>query len=265
MPGSPRRSARGTRRPGLPVSPTATRRTVTGVAVLAAWLILLVGCRSGEVATVRPAGPASSPTDDPEVAVALPASSSSAPTPEPSEPESRPVRTVRVAGLAIPGIDLATGALETLAVQHDGTLAAPHDPDRPGWYADGPVPGELGPAVIAGHLDSTTGPAVFARLPELRPGDTVTVRLETTVRSTRRDGASNRTTTRTTTRKVRFVVDRRITVAKDTFPSDEVYGPTPDAELRLITCGGAYDRHTGYTDNTVVFASLRTGSTGGGS
>ena len=98
------------------------------------------------------------------------------------------------------------------------------------------MPGDRGPAVVAGHVDSVAGPAVFYRLRELRPGDEVVVDLS--------DG-----------RTVTFRVTGSLQVPKDAFPTEEVYGPTPDAELRLITCGGEFDRSVrSYEDNTVVFA-----------
>jgi LPXTG-site transpeptidase (sortase) family protein len=105
-----------------------------------------------------------------------------------------------------------------------------------GWYADGPAPGETGPAVIAGHVDWAGSPAVFARLDEVGAGDEVLV-----------DHADGTTS--------RFTVTRVQRYAKSDFPTAAVYGPTPGAELRLITCGGVFDRATGsYRDNVVVYA-----------
>jgi LPXTG-site transpeptidase (sortase) family protein len=100
------------------------------------------------------------------------------------------------------------------------------------------VPGDIGPAVIAGHVDSVTEPAVFARLGELRPGDEVRVTLST--------GAVEV-----------FAVDSLTSAPKDAFPTQLVYGPTPTAQLRLITCDGVFNSSTGhYLDNLIVFASL---------
>ena len=94
----------------------------------------------------------------------------------------------------------------------------------------------MGPAVLAGHVDSTAGPAVFWRLRDLAPGDEVLV--------DRADGTT-----------ARFTVTRVERHPKDAFPTDEVYGPTTGAELRLITCGGEFDRAArSYRDNVVVFA-----------
>jgi LPXTG-site transpeptidase (sortase) family protein len=112
----------------------------------------------------------------------------------------------------------------------------PTDFAQAGWFAAGPVPGDVGPAVIAGHVDSRTGPAVFFRLEELSPGDTVLV--------TRSDG-----------RDVEFRVTEVARYPKDDFATEEVYGPTTGAELRLITCGGTFDpSRRSYEDNVVVYA-----------
>ena len=107
-----------------------------------------------------------------------------------------------------------------------------------GWYRQGPAPGDPGPAVLTGHVDSVAGPAVFFRLRDIAVGDPVLV--------DRADGTT-----------VRFTVTRVARYPKGAFPAAEVYGPTPDAELRLITCGGVFDRATGsYADNVIVFARL---------
>ena len=131
------------------------------------------------------------------------------------------------------GID---STLMRLGLDADGVLDTPPDFDRAGWYAGGPAPGEVGPAVIAGHVDSVTGPAVFFRLAETAAGDEVLVE--------RDDGTT-----------ARFTVTRVERYPKDRFPTEEVYGPTPGGELRLITCGGDFDRAArSYEDNVVVYA-----------
>jgi sortase (surface protein transpeptidase) len=125
-----------------------------------------------------------------------------------------------------------------LATDAQGVLIPPTDPARAGWYAAGVRPGDPGPAVIAGHLDSRTGAAVFAKLGTLRRGAAIAV---TDARGT----------------VVRFTVDSVHSYPKVKFPTTQVYGSTPDPELRLITCGGDFDRASGhYVDNVVVFASL---------
>jgi sortase (surface protein transpeptidase) len=125
--------------------------------------------------------------------------------------------------------------LETLRLDAAGALQAPRDFARPGWYADGTRPGDIGPAVIGGHVDSRRGPAVFYRLPDLKPGDLVEVQRGPVWLS--------------------FRVVRSAWYPKSRFPTAEVYGPTPDPQLRLITCGGAFDTsRRSYVDNLVVYA-----------
>ncbi|MGB9376272.1 MAG: class F sortase [Mycobacteriales bacterium] len=125
----------------------------------------------------------------------------------------------------------ATGAMQTPAAGRYYNLA--------GWYKYSPTPGQLGPAVIAGHVDSAKdGPSVFFRLGRLRPHDTIYI--------TRADGSL-----------AVFGVESVHRYAKSQFPSSAVYGNTNRAALRLITCGGAFDRTShNYVDNIVVYASL---------
>ncbi|RFA16876.1 hypothetical protein B7R21_01640 [Subtercola boreus] len=153
-----------------------------------------------------------------------------APGPAVVDGSARPVR-VQIASI---GVD---SALESLEKDGGGSLLPPVDFASAGWYSGGVVPGAVGPAVIAGHIDSSVGPAVFSRLSSLAAGDPVGVTLS--------DG-----------RVATFTVDRVIQVAKADFPTAEVYGAVPTAQLRLITCGGVFDDDWGhYLDNVVVFAS----------
>ena len=146
-------------------------------------------------------------------------------------PASPPVR------LTIPAIGVAT-PLVRLGLEPDGSMAVPGDFDRAGWFTGGPAPGQVGPAVVAGHVDSRTGPAVFYRLRELRPGQAVLV--------DRADGT-----------RLRFVVSDARSYPKAGFPTAAVFGPVPGAALRLITCTGDFDRARGsYRDNLVVSARL---------
>jgi hypothetical protein len=116
-------------------------------------------------------------------------------------------------------------------------LAGPSDPATAGWFAQGPAPGDPGPAVVIGHLDSDRGPAVFWRLDQLRVGDEVVV--------SRSDGSS-----------VRFVVRRLARYSRSSFPSSDVFGTRAAPELRLITCSGRFNFLTRqYTDNLVVYAT----------
>jgi len=125
--------------------------------------------------------------------------------------------------------------LETLHLGANGALQPPKRFGRAGWYVDGTAPGDIGPAVIAGHVDSKAGPAVFYRLRELTAGDKIEV-----VRGGR---------------VLRFTVTRTVWYPKNKFPSAQVYGPTPDRQLRLITCGGVFDHKLrSYKDNLVVYA-----------
>lgn len=137
---------------------------------------------------------------------------------------------VRIPAIAV---DAAIGPLHR---DRAGRLAAPRSYHEAGWYAEGPVPGSPGPAVLAGHVDSTQGAAVFHGLRRLHPGDRVEVLV---------GGAW-----------VAFRVTGVRRVPKAEFPTAAVYGPTPDPQLRLITCGGDFDRSVrSYIDNVVVFAT----------
>ena len=126
--------------------------------------------------------------------------------------------------------------LERLSQRPDHTVQVPMHWQRAGWYADGPAPGQPGAAVILGHVDSPSGPAVFIGLSALRRGDPVFVR--------RSDGSI-----------VRFRVERLEQHSRRHFPAVDVYWPTLRPELRLITCGGQYIRAAGgYQSNVIVFA-----------
>jgi Domain of unknown function (DUF4397)/Sortase domain len=138
--------------------------------------------------------------------------------------------------LTVPSVGL-DAPLTGIGLDGTGVLVPPADDTVAGWYRGGPAPGEPGPAVVSGHVDGPGGPAVFAGLRRVAVGDGVVV--------TRADGTT-----------ARFTVTRVDRYAKTDFPTDDVYGPTPGAELRLITCGGAFDRAAGsYPDNVVIYAS----------
>ncbi|WP_373563534.1 class F sortase [Streptomyces composti] len=179
--------------------------------------------------SVAPRFEESAPSSD-ATAPGRPAPSASAPK---SMPRSEPVRLlVPKIGVDAPFTDLEIGA--------NGQLEAPppDDTNLVGWFAKGATPGELGTSIVAGHVDTKTSPAVFARLSELKKGDRFRV--------VRRDGS-----------KAVFQVYGKEYFAKDDFPDDRVYADTPDAQLRLITCAGRYDRAAkDYTENLVVFARL---------
>lgn len=139
--------------------------------------------------------------------------------------------------IAIPSIGVRS-ALITLGLNEDGTVGTP-PADRPqlaGWYSPGPAPGERGAAVVLGHVDGRRGPAVFYELGRLRPGNTIEV--------SRQDGTV-----------AVFRVESIEQTPKHRFPTRKVYGPVDHAALRLITCGGAFDRKArSYRDNIIVYA-----------
>ncbi|NUU16580.1 class F sortase [Cellulomonas humilata] len=125
-----------------------------------------------------------------------------------------------------------------LGLEDDGTLEVPPGAFPAGWFSGAPTPGELGPAVIVGHIDWVTGPGVFFRLAELAVGDEISV--------SRADGS---VAVFRTTEVTRY--------PKDAFPTALVYGDIDHAGLRLISCGGEFNRSTGhYEDNVVAFAEL---------
>ncbi|MEJ8278678.1 class F sortase [Pseudonocardia spirodelae] len=158
-----------------------------------------------------------------------------------------PVTTVRPAAAPLPAaapvrVRAAAAGLDSglvgLGLTAGGALAVPPDGGATGWYTGGPTPGERGPAVLTAHVDWDHEPGPFFRLAELVPGDLVTV--------DRADG-----------RAAVFEVQAVRRYAKDRFPTATVYGDLPGAGLRLITCGGTFDRGArSYTDNVVVLASL---------
>ncbi|HET6393574.1 MAG TPA: class F sortase [Blastococcus sp.] len=146
-------------------------------------------------------------------------------------PGSPPVR------VQVPTIGVDSGLLD-LGLQADGTLEVPPDGTSAGWYTDAPTPGELGPAVIAAHVDWEGQPGVFHRLRDVRPGAEISV--------LREDGTT-----------AVFLVTTVEQFAKDEFPTQTVYGDIDHAGLRLITCGGSFDGSArSYVDNIVVFAEL---------
>ena len=129
-----------------------------------------------------------------------------------------------------------SAAVAAITLEPDGGLSPPSDPSIVGWHSGSRIPGDRGPAVMVGHVDSADGPAVFAHLDDLEPGDEIDVE--------NGDGYV-----------ASFAVSSVTRHPKRVFPTDAVYGPTPESELHLITCGGSFDRETGYADNVVVTAT----------
>ncbi len=204
-----------------------------GLVVIVAGTVGLLLTRHSTPA-LRPvaAGVAALPTPTGSIA-ALPAPTGPIVAPPPS---AQPAQVASPVSLTIPLIGVKT-QLQTLGLAAGGALQVPSLTSVAGWYTGSPRPGAIGSAIIVGHIDSLTGPGVFYRLPELRSGDRVYIR--------RADGSL-----------VEFRVTSVQTYLKDQFPTQTVYGPTPDAELRLITCGGAFDAATGhYLSNIVVYAT----------
>ncbi|MGY5031732.1 class F sortase [Streptomyces sp. 900116325] len=167
---------------------------------------------------------------------AAPPAPSAAASPSPTGlfmPRSKPTK------LQIPSIAV-NAPFTPLSIGANGQLnpPPPNDTNLVGWYKGGVTPGERGSAIVAGHVDTTTGPAVFLQLQFVKQGATVDI--------TRADGSV-----------ATFKVDSVEKFSKANFPDDLVYADTPDAQLRLITCGGTYDRKAkDYKDNVVVFAHL---------
>jgi hypothetical protein len=194
---------------------------VVGVALFAAVAGALVQskCGSGDEAqTGHLALQLDAVTDRPRVAA-----------PAHARRSARPVR------IEIPAIGV-DAPIVRLGLNPDRTLQVPTNFADAGWWSGGARPGDPGPAVIAGHVDSKTGPAVFFRIRDLRPRDTIFV--------DRRDGS-----------RARFTVLGSEQYPKSHFPTARVYGRTAGPTLRLITCSGTFDQATGhYLDNTVVFA-----------
>jgi sortase (surface protein transpeptidase)/predicted small lipoprotein YifL len=186
------------------------------VAATAAVLLSLLGCGSESPATlaVPPAAAAPVPID----ADALPA----------SQPLS----------VQVPSIGVRTGELIDLGLTAERELEVPDDAVTAGWFELSPTPGEVGPAVIAGHVDYAGVPGAFSRLRDVQRGDEITV------------ARADRTTAVFTV----YQVQRH---PKSEFPTQRVYGNTETPELRLITCGGVFDEASGnYLDNVVVYARM---------
>ena len=215
-------------------------RVRRGVVVLSLVVAGAAGCAGGR------------PTGEPPATRAPPASRSAVAGATSTQPALGPTRSTEVINfpvgswrrlppsppvrVEIPAIGVSS-SLVRLGLNPDRTMEVPGDFQVAGWFTGAPQPGQLGPAVIAGHVDSRTGPAVFYRLRDLRPGDQIRV-----VRADRR--------------VVRFKVDSLASYPKQSLPPDAVYGATTTPALRLITCAGTFDRSSrSYRDNLVVSAT----------
>ena len=227
---------------------------VTAVLLVIGVLALVLGLR-GQSGPPQPAAApaASSATTSPSTSSpATTAPTASAPTTAPSA-TGTPSATAPSApgkqigqfiaasaptGIEIPSIGVKSSSFVDLGLAADGSITVPGTADEVGFYTGGPTPGQLGPAVLAAHVDSTKGPGIFYKLGAVKAGDLVKV--------SRADGT-------TTT----FVVDKVASYPKDQFPTEEVYrGDFDKSEIRLVTCGGTFDKVKHYLDNVVVFGHL---------
>jgi sortase (surface protein transpeptidase) len=197
---------------------------------LAAGLVVIVGGTAGLLLTHH-----STPALRPVAAgvAALPAPTG----PIVAPPQSAAAQVARPVSLTIPLIGVKTNLI-TLGLAAGGAMQVPPSTSTvAGWFTGSPRPGAVGSSIIVGHVDSKHGPGIFFRLPELQKGDDVFIK--------RSDGTT-----------AEFRVTEVQEYPKDHFPTERVYGPTPDAELRLITCGGTFDSVTGhYLSNIIVYAS----------
>ena len=243
----------------------AILRTAAAVLIAAA---AVASCGSDRPAGVDPATTPSTSTPYRETATTQPTAASPAPAPTPATellttaaPVPAPVASVlgipapslvdSVDGIVddariqapypvtirIPSIEVEAPIIP-LGLEDDGSIEVPEGTEETGWWLGGPEPGEPGPAVILGHVDSREGPAVFFYLRYLEAGDEIHI--------DREDGTT-----------VTYVVESSERHDKDAFPTDAVYGPTEQPTLRLVTCGGDFDFDVRtYEENLVVFASL---------
>ena len=200
-------------------------------AVVAVVVLALTGCASPGVV-----GPTAAPTPGAGAGASPTAAPSATGTAPPAVDALATVGAgVAPAAVSVPAIGLDAPLID-LGIADDGAMEVPVDADDVGWFTGGGKPGGRGPTVIAAHVDSASGPAVFARLDELVAGDRVDV---TTV-----EGGV-----------VGYVVTEVLDVPKAEFPTGRVFGAQPTDQLRLITCGGVFDRSSGHYDqNRIVFA-----------
>jgi sortase (surface protein transpeptidase) len=207
---------------------------------LAAGLVVIIGGTTGLLLT-RHGTPAMRPAAAGVATVPAPIGSIAA-LPAPTAPivappqSAAPKPVAAPLSLTIPLIGVQT-QLITLGLTANGELQVPSTTSVAGWYTGSPRPGAIGSAIIVGHIDSYKGPGVFFRLNQLTAGDKIYVK--------RSDGSL-----------AEFRVTSVQSYLKDRFPTEDVYGPVPDPELRLITCGGTFDPATGhYLSNIVVYAT----------
>jgi sortase (surface protein transpeptidase) len=209
-------------------------KTITRSLLALTVLLLLVGTASLVVGLQEHRHPLAGPVRQHRTVTARAATATA---PEITVPAPAAVaRSVPVA-VRIPALGLAVW-LTQLGLNANGTVAVPTSVQVPGWFSPGPSPGQVGSAVILGHVDSTQGPGVFFQLRTLQPGNQIEVNLA--------DGV-------VATFKVTSVVEYQ----KTAFPDQKVYGSNGSSALQLVTCGGAFDAQTGhYLSNIVVYSSF---------
>jgi hypothetical protein len=206
----------------------AARRPFTAAVLLGGVLAIATTAAGLLVLTGRPGHP-------PRAASAAPGGLTPLSTPAPL-PKPPTLTAPPPVALQIPAIGVHT-KVTRLGLTRRGTLQVPSSPSVAGWYTGSPRPGEIGSSIIAGHIDSYLGPGVFYRLRELHPGNRIYVR---------QAGGTLAV----------FQVTAVHRYPKAHFPTAEVYGAVPDAELRLITCGGTFDYTThNYLSNIVVYST----------
>ncbi|ROZ52942.1 class F sortase [Rhodococcus sp. WS1] len=205
-----------------------SRRAITAIALAVSALLTVVGCAGGQV--------------DAGNSQPHPPSRQSAPS-APSAPDSVQLEKVPVTAaqrpvrLEIPSIGVDTIIID-LGLDTDGTLEVPPDGKAAGWYTGAPAPGEVGPAIIAGHVDWEGVDGVFFDLRNLEPGADIIV--------TRGDGS-----------RAVFTATSIEHFPKENFPTNVVYGDLDHPGLRIITCGGSFDETArSYNDNNIAFADI---------
>ncbi|MFF3904828.1 class F sortase [Streptomyces sp. NPDC001848] len=224
---------------------TAGRALLWPAVAVGLGALLIHNSLTGTPADPKPAAPttvAVPPANlDPPVDAAPPATATPvAPGPDATaSPRQRGLPRSAPKRIAIPQIGVDAPFTE-LSLGASGHLTPPpgNNTNLVGWYRGGASPGERGTSIVVGHVDTKTGPAVFVLLRTLKPGSKVDI--------TRDDGIV-----------ARFKVDSVETFSKAGFPDDRVYADAPTPQLRLITCGGVYNRSVhDYESNVVVFAHL---------
>lgn len=175
------------------------------------------------------------------ISISHPKSLSEETIPELQPVEKSSVKSPRLAPtrLVIPKIHVDANFVQPLVLQSDQTVSVPNSYTEVGWYSGGSAPGEVGPAVILGHVDSKSGPAVFYSLGQLKIGDEIQI-------------------TQSDSNTLTFIVTKLERYPQSDFPTLAVYGPTDDVSLRLVTCSGIFSKGIQrYSHNLVVYAVLK--------